>query len=341
MTFAFLVLVGFSTVPSPLYGLYAHRDGFSSFVITLIYGAYTLGVAASLFFTGHLSDLHGRRPLLLAALAAAATSAVVFLSWPELPGLFVARVLTGLSVGVTASTATAYLTELHAAHRPTAPVRRAQLTASAANVGGLGFGALAAGLLAQHAGHALTVPYLVFLALIIIATAAILLAPETRFRPDPLPAYRPQRMAVPHHSRAQFAAALLGVVVAFAVLGMFVGLAGTFLSATLHHTSLALAGGTVFLVFAVGVVVLAGTNTWPIRRLLVLGVALMLAGLALVVVAAWLPAPSLVVFLTGGAVIGGGGCAVFKTALTIVVGVGVLVATPTLLRYGKTPGPEW
>jgi len=105
-----LVLLAFSTAPSPLYVLYAHRDHFSSLVITLIYAAYALGVICSLVFVSHLSDLHGRRPHLLAAVAIAVVSAALFIAWPSLPGLFVARILSGISVGLTVSTATAYST---------------------------------------------------------------------------------------------------------------------------------------------------------------------------------------------------------------------------------------
>jgi hypothetical protein len=307
--------LAFSPAPSPLYGLYARRDGFSPFVITLIYAAYAMGVAASLFFAGHLSDSHGRRPLLLTAVGLGACADVVFLRWPSLPGLFAGRVICGLAVGLTASTATAYLTELFLAHRPAALIRRAQLATSAANLIGIGAGALAAGLLAQYAGHPLTLPYLVFIAVFALAAVGLAVAPETRRRPDRLPPYRYQRISVPEQARPRFFAALLGVALAFAVLGTFVGLAGTFLAGPLHHPSLALAGETVFLVFAAGTGVLALTGGWPVRRMLVLGVALMIAGLGLLVLAAWLSPPSLSIFLVSGAVIGGGGSAVFKGTL--------------------------
>lgn len=143
--FVFLSLQAFMTAPSPLYGLYARRDGFSSLTITLVYAAYALGVIASLLFAGHLSDQYGRRPFLLIALGLDVLSALVFIAWPQLVGLYVARVLCGLSVGVTASTATAYLTELHAAHRPPELIHRAQLLASTVTLGGLGVGALLVG----------------------------------------------------------------------------------------------------------------------------------------------------------------------------------------------------
>jgi hypothetical protein len=135
VAFAFLVLLAFSTAPSPLYVLYAHRDHFSALVITLIYAAYAIGVVCSLFFVSHLSDLHGRRPHLLLAVAIDVVSGALFIAWPSLPGLFVARILSGISVGLTVSTATAYLDELHRAQRPQSSVARPQLTATAANLG--------------------------------------------------------------------------------------------------------------------------------------------------------------------------------------------------------------
>src|SRR3954454_80558 len=113
VAFAFLTVMAFSTVPSPLYGLYQARDGFSSFVITIIYAAYAVGVIAALLLAGHLSDWHGRRRVLLPAVATSMVSALVFLLWRDLHGLLVARVINGVSVGVVAATATAYLAELH------------------------------------------------------------------------------------------------------------------------------------------------------------------------------------------------------------------------------------
>lgn len=319
VAFAFLVIMAFSTVPSPLYGLYQQRDGFSSFVITLIYAAYAIGVVASLVLAGHLSDWHGRRRVLLPAIAVSIVSAIVFLVWRDLPGLLLARVVNGLSVGVVAATATAYLAELHAAARPAASLRRAQVTATAANLGGLGLGPLVAGLLAAWAGRPLTLPYVVAIVALVVAFVVVARTPETRERLDPLPRYRPQRVAVPAAARAPFAAAAVGAFLAFGVLGLFTGLASTFLVGTLHSPSHALAGATVFLMFAGGVAMQLATMAWPVRRVLAAGLGLMLLGLALTVTAAWLSTPSLAVFLAGGAVSGAGAGAVFKGTVGTVI----------------------
>jgi len=319
VAFAFLVVMAFSTVPSPLYGLYQQRDGFSSFTVTVIYAAYAVGVVAALLLAGHVSDWYGRRRVLLPAIALSILSAGVFLVWRDVPGLLVARVLNGLSVGAVASTATAYLTDLHAAARPAAGPRRAQLGSTAANIGGLGVGPIVAGVLAAWVAHPLSLPYLVFLAALAAAGLLVLWVPEPRERPRPAPAYRPQRVSVPAEARAPFAAAAIGAFLAFGALGLFTGLAATFLVGTLHHGSHALAGAAVSAMFFGGVAVQLATSRWSVRAVLATGIALMLAGLVLVVVAAWLPTPSLALFLLGGALAGGGAGTVFKGAVGTVI----------------------
>jgi MFS family permease len=315
----FLTLAAFTTVPSPLYGLYQARDGFSEFMVTVIYAAYAIGVVGALAFAGHLSDWFGRRRLLIPAASLTIASAIVFLTWKSVPGLLVARVLSGISIGITSPTATAYLAELHARHRPEASGTRAQVTATTVNMGGLGVGALVAGLLAQWVGHPLTVPYVVFLIAAALALVAVALSPETRQPVEPRPRYRPQRASVPAEARGEFYAAALSAFIVFSAMGLFAGLSGLFLLVMLHHPSHALAGATLFAVFSAAVIAQLATMTWPLRRTLAAGMALMLLGLAATVTAVWLSTPSLAVFILGGAVTGAGGGAIFKGAVGTVI----------------------
>src|SRR3954453_8096631 len=132
VAFAFLTVLAFSTVPTPLYAIYQARDGFSTFMVTVIFAAYAVGVILALFFAGHVSDWIGRRRGLVPAVGLSFLSAIVFLAWRDVPGLLLGRVLSGLSVGVVTATATAFLAELHAAERPGAPPRRAQTLATTA-----------------------------------------------------------------------------------------------------------------------------------------------------------------------------------------------------------------
>ena len=306
---AFTATLAFTTVPTPLWSLFARRDGFSSFVVTVVFAAYAVGVVVSLFLAGHVSDWYGRRRVLVPAVLLNILAALVFLSWPEVPGLLVARILSGLGIGALTATATAWLVELHADRR------RAEVVAAAANLGGLGAGALVSGILAQWVSHPLTVPFLVFIGVLAVALLLVLSPPETRQPAQPRPAYRPQRVSVPAESRGQFLAAATAAAITFALFGLLTSLAPSFLSGTLRHSSRALAGATSFAVFAAAATAQVVAGAREPRALLARAVPAMFFGLVLLTLAVWLPQPSLGVFLAGVLVIGAGSGLMFKGAI--------------------------
>ncbi|MCW2639667.1 MAG: transporter [Dactylosporangium sp.] len=313
---AFLVNMGFSAVPTPLYALYQRRDHFSTIMVTVVYAVYAVGVIASLFLGGHASDWVGRKRVFVPALLANVASAVIFLLVPSLPGLLVARIVCGISVGLTTATATAYLGELHlgifAGEGPRS-VRRAQIVATAANLGGIGFGPLVSGLLAQYAPQPLRLPYILFGAVLVILALLVALCPETTLRPDPAPSWRPQRVAVPSHVRRTFFAATAAGVASFAVYGVFNSLAPSFLAGTLHESSSALAGAVAFAAFASGALAQIAFSRAGMRLTLRMGPFVLIPGLALLIGGMWLP--SLTMFIIGGVVTGAGGGLVFRGAL--------------------------
>jgi MFS family permease len=321
VAFALLCVTSLATVPSPLYGLYQHRDALSLFAITVVYAGYAIGIVVSLFLAGHVSDWYGRKVILLPALALAAFSAVIFILWPSFSGILVARIVNGVSLGAALATATAYILELDAALHPGTRSGRGLAVSTVVNIGGLGFGALISGLFAQYVAHPLVVPYEVFLVALVLAIGGVTFSPETRVRTEPLPRYHPQRIEVPAESRAPYLASLLGIGVDFAAFGLFAGLAGTILVASLHRQSLALAGVAVFVTFTASVGAQLTLGSWPTRRLAVCGVAGILVGLAVIVMAVWLPTPNLVLFLVGDAITGAGGGAVFRCTLGVVTAV--------------------
>lgn len=114
----FTTLMSFTTIPTPMYLLYQQRDGFPTFVITLIFAAYGFGVMGGLYLAGHVSDYLGRRRVILAAIALELVSAVIFVLLKDTASLLVARLLCGFGIGVVTATATAYLSELYAHARP-------------------------------------------------------------------------------------------------------------------------------------------------------------------------------------------------------------------------------
>jgi MFS family permease len=314
---AFLVNMGMSAVPTPLYPLYQQRDGFSNLMITIIYAVYAVGVIASLFLAGHLSDSHGRRRVFIPALLINAVSGIVFIFEPSLVGLLVARVISGVSVGLTTATATSYLVELHAKHRPNASTRRADVVATASNLGGIGFGPLIAGVLVQLLPIPLQLSYIVFAAVLVALAVALVFAPETVGRVEPRPRYRPQRVAVPANARPTFFAATAAGLAAFAVFGVFNSLVPSFLAGTLHDTSHIVAGAAAFAPFAAAAVAQIAQAQTDSLTLLRRAVPVVLVGLAMFAGGMW--ASSLVLFLAGGVVTGAGAGMIFKGALIVTV----------------------
>jgi len=339
----FAISMAFSTVPTPLYPIYQRQDGFTPFTVTVVFAVYAVGVVTSLLLAGHVSDWVGRKRVLLPALGLEAVAAVLFVAWPALPGLLIARFVTGLGVGMITATATAYLLELHAAHRPRAGRGRFELISAAANLGGLGAGTLVAGALAQFVDAPLRTPYLVFLVLLALSAVAVAATPETVVAPAVAPRYRPQRIRVAAADRVGYAVAAAGAFAGFAVFGLFTSLAPSFVAGSLHHPGRLLAGIVVFLVFGAAAATQAGSNLLSPARRFPAGLAAEAAGL--VVLGAGMHLSSLALFLVGGAVAGGGAGLLFKSAIGAVAAMaapavrGEALAGLFLIAYLGLIGP--
>ncbi|MFB6723551.1 MFS transporter [Kribbella sp. NPDC056345] len=310
---AFLITMAFSTVPTPLYAIYQRRDGFPTYLITIIFAAYAVGVMVSLYLAGHVSDWLGRRRVALLAVLAEAVSAAIFLIWPDVPGLLLARFISGVGVGVLTATATAHLSELRKIARPDEDPSRSALISSMVNLGGLAFGPLVGGVLAQYVASPLERPYEIFLVLLLLSAVGIALVPETVERLEERPAYRPQRVALPPAARPLFFASAIGAFAAFSIFGLFTSLAPTFLAGVLHQPSRILAGVVTFAVFIAG----AGSQVVFVRmerrNQLRLGLTFMSAGL--IGIAAGGLIPNLALFVLGGVIAGAGVGLVFRGAV--------------------------
>jgi hypothetical protein len=308
--FAFLIVMAFATLPSPLYGLYRIRDDLSALMVTVIYAIFAAGTIATLLSVRFIAARVGRRGIMLGAVATMIVAAALLAAWKALPGLLVGRLITGVAVGLAAGTAITYLIELRVREDPNASVIRARNIGTAVNVGALGIGPLIAGCLAEWARLPLTLPYLVWIALGAVALIGLAAAPETA-SPDRRAPTR-SRTRGSSKSTGLLAPAALATLAAFAANGLFAGLSGLFLATTFGRPSHALAGATLFLVFSAGVASQVLTGGLPASRVFVLGSSSMLVGLAMLVTAVRLATPSLALFLLSGVLIGGGAGAVFK-----------------------------
>jgi len=297
LAFVFAATMLGTTLPTPLYDIYQAQWHFPAAMVTLIFAVYAPAVLATLLLAGRSSDQAGRKPVLAAALGAGALSTVAFIFARDEGVLLVGRVLSGLSAGLMTGTATATLTELV----PATAGRRSSLAATAANMGGLGLGPLIAGLFAQYAPHPTTLVFEVYLAVLAAAGLCLLFVPET-VSPRRRPTLRFAGLGIPERGRGQFIAAAVAAFAAFALLGLFSSLVPGFIGGVLHQDSHAVQGAVVFGIFAVGTVTQVALSRFSSRRVVLAGLGLFLAALALIVAA--LAEAGMALFLAG-TVVGG------------------------------------
>lgn len=106
----FVNLLGFGIV-IPLLPFYADAVNASPFQIGLLFASYSLAQIIASPWLGHLSDQHGRRPILLFSLIGTVVSFALLAVSNTLFLLFAARIIDGLSGG-NISTARAYISDI-------------------------------------------------------------------------------------------------------------------------------------------------------------------------------------------------------------------------------------
>lgn len=272
LAYAFAVIMAGTTLPTPMYALYAGTLGFTVVTGTVIYAAYAGGVLAALVLFGRWSDAIGRRPVLLAGVALAVASAATFLVAGTVTTLVAARVLSGMSAGIFTGTATAAIIEA----APPKWRARAAAIATVANIGGLGAGPLLAGVLVQYCPAPLQLAFALHIVLAVAAALAVIAIPETSSRTGQLGI---QRLQLPAEVRGTFTLAAIGTFAGFACMGLFAALAPSFLSTMIgihNHAAAGLVASCTFLASAIAQV--AANQTQP-HRALAVGCAMLVIGM--------------------------------------------------------------
>lgn len=172
-TVVFVVAFG-TNVPTPLLLVYRDTLGLGPNILTAAFGVYAAGLIPALLLAGPASDRLGRRPVVVPFVVLAGLVSVLFLAaGSSVAVLFVGRFLQGAVSGVVFSVGTAWLGELVGE-----PGRSARLT-TIALAAGWAAGPLTAGLLGQWAPLPTVLPYLVHVALMVVAIALLRGVPET------------------------------------------------------------------------------------------------------------------------------------------------------------------
>lgn len=300
-----------STIVTPLYSLYAKQFGFSPIMLTLIYAVYVIGNLVSLFFFGGVSDRTGRRRIVLRAMGLAALSTGIYFFATDTSWLFVARVLSGFSIGLAAGAGTAWIAELDAEDRT-----RATLVAVVSNFAGLALGPLISGLIAEYAPRPLQLPFLIYIALVALTAVFIARAPETvnNHAGSTMPGRT--SVTVPRSIRARFIAPAITAFTVFSLYGFYFSLAPSVLIDSLHQSNRAVGGAVVFELGLVSAVTILLTRQLASGTCMRLALALLLPSLALLIAAQAQGSMSLL--LLGTALSGISGALGYRGSLQVV-----------------------
>jgi predicted MFS family arabinose efflux permease len=310
-----VLMLAASGVPSPLYRVYQEEFGFSSGVLTTIFGIYSFALLVSLLVVGGLSDHVGRRPVLIAAFVLEATSMALFLFADGVGWLLAARVVQGLATGALTSTLGASVLDLQHRDRPLGAFIN-----SASPGLGLSIGAVAAGLLVQFVPSPTDWVFGVLTVVFLLAAAGTYLLPESSARiPGALASLRPQVHVPPAHRRA-FVVALPLLVACWALGGLYASL-GPSLVADVFGIDNHLVGGLLILALnGTGIVGSLALRTSPPERALLLGALVFTVGVAGTVSALFATSAGLL-FISAVVTGFGFGAAVLGAVSTITRGV--------------------
>ena len=259
------VALGVSGVPAPLYGIYETDWHLSPLATTMVFAVYAVAALAAVLVSGRISDVVGRKPVLLGALALLLVGLAVFLVADNMALLLLARTIHGAAVGSIVVAGAAALLDL----RPNHGVRTGQLAGVSFNIG-MTVAILGSALLAQYAPHPLRTPYAVVAVICLIVGAGLvaLREPHTARTSGPIRFAKP---AVPPEIRADFWFSALGAMASWSVLGVLLSLYPSLAARQTHVDNLVFGGAVVgTTAFAAALAQLAATRL-PARYSAVIG----------------------------------------------------------------------
>ncbi|OFM49902.1 hypothetical protein HMPREF2547_03455 [Corynebacterium sp. HMSC055G02] len=209
-----IVVIG-STMPSGLYAIYQRDWGLSTDKTVVVFACYAVGVIVTLAY-GHLSDSLGRKPIALTSMGLSLVSTLMFLAAALVDSheavLYLARIVSGFSVGLATGSFTALLQEKLL-------TQIGALTSTVAVSGALALGPLASAVVAQFSSSPLQMPYWIYAALTVMSMVGVARVRERSFERNSV-SWRPQ-FGVARDVIRVFIPGALAIGCAYGVNGLF------------------------------------------------------------------------------------------------------------------------
>ncbi len=271
------VALGVSGLPAPLYGIYEANWHLSPLATTVVFAVYAFAALAAVLVSGRVSDVVGRKPVLIGALVALIVGLGIFLVADSIEMLLLARTIHGAAVGSIVVAGAAALLDL----RPHHGVRSGQLSGVSFNIG-MTVAIVGSSLLAQYVAYPLRTPYAVVAVVCAVVGVGVLALRETHSGRTG-GKIRISKPAVPPEIREDFWFAALGAMASWSVLGVLLSLYPSLAAQQTNMHNLVFGGGVVGVTaFSAAVAQLVATRV-PARRSAVIGDVGMAAALLLTV----------------------------------------------------------
>lgn len=254
-----------SSAPTPLYAIYARKWHFSPITTTIVFGVYAIAVLLALLVLGRLSDHVGRRPVLLATLAAQTVATVVLTTAGGVGALLAGRLLQGVATGGALGALGAAMLDVHP--------RRGALANAAAPGMGTGAGVLLSGVLVQYAPEPTHLVYLVLLGTFVLQGVGVVLMPETVTRKPGGRAALVPELAVPPGLRGPVLAATPILFAVWALAGFYGSLGPALARQLSGSTSVVVGALGFFLLASVGSLTTVVLDRTPPRTVMLFGIA--------------------------------------------------------------------
>lgn len=283
-----------SAAPTPLYQHYDAIWGGGALTTTIAFAIYAGAVLVGLLFLGEVSNHVGRKPVILAALAAQSVAMVLFATADSFTPLLIGRVIQGLATGAALGSLGAAMIDTHR--------ERGTLASGVAPGAGTGLGSLLAALVVGYLPWPTHLIYLVLLGVFAIqAIGAVRLREVGHHAPGLLSDLRPQ-VAVPRAARAAFLSVAPVLFSVWALAGFYGSLGPSLMRELADSTSVTLGGVGLFLLAGVASLATVALRNLDTERTMVLGITALITGVLGTVVA--IEAGSIDIYLVATAVAG-------------------------------------
>src|SRR5689334_22337623 len=304
-----VALLASSAAPTPLYAIYQAQWHFTPITTTVVFGVYALAVLAALLTLGKLSDHVGRRPVLLTALAVHAGSLVIFATATGVPALLSARVVQGLSTGAALGAIGAAMLDMD---------RELGTFANAVAPGmGTASGAILSALAVRFLPDPTHLIYLALIGVLALQAAAIAVLRETVSRsPGALASLRPE-IALPRALRAPALTAVPVLLAVWALAALYGALGPALVHALTGSANVVLGALSLFVLAGAAVGAIIALRRAAARTVMLAGVAALITGVAVTVLAVSLG--SVALFFAGSAIAGVGFGSGFQGGIRTVV----------------------